>query len=257
MYFSPIAIASGKSMMYLRPMWPHKSNGGKMNKLLSVTVVSGILLIAISPAQAIPIYTTADFSGGVSTVTGLGNSMGFQQTSTCSGCAAGSVSGHVLFDTSLIPASGTGTVNIALASVTGASNDAIFDIILGSKPLGFEFGDTNVISGPSIQFQNGVFNGFSLVEDFVVSEKSYEFSMQGSTWTINWLKNNSTSDLVASGYVTIGAAGLINQAHLPPSLPESPATTVPEPTTLALLGLGLWGIVITRRQTAKWQTLRP
>ena len=221
-----------------------------MNKLLNVTAIFGFFLTTVSPAQAIPIYVTADFSGGVSTVTGLGNSLGFQQTSTCSGCAAGSVSGHVLFDKSLIPASGTGTVNVALASVTGASNDAIFDIALGSKPLGFEFGDMNVISGPSIQFKNGVFNGFSLVEDFLVNGKSYEFSMQGSTWTINWLKNNSSSDLVASGYVTVEAAGLANQTSFYPSLSELPATTVPEPTTLALLGLGLWGVVVTRRQTA-------
>jgi hypothetical protein len=224
---------------------------GKMNILLSVTAFFGILLTAISPAQAIPISTTADFSGGILTVTGLGNSLGLQQTNTCSGCAAGSVSGHVLFDKSLIPASGTGIVNIALASVTGASNDSIFHIVVGSEPLGFEFGDPNVLGGPSIQFNNGVFNGFFLVEDFVANGKSYELSMQGSTWNINWLKNNSSSDLVASGYVTVGAAGLTNQASLYPSLPELPASTVPEPTTLALLGLGLWGIVMTRRQTAK------
>ena len=222
-----------------------------MNILLSVTAFFGILLTAISPAQAIPIYTTADFSGGVSTVTGLGNSLGLQRTNTCSGCAAGSVSGHVLFDKSLIPASGTGTVNVALSSVTGASNNTVFDIAFGSNPLGFEFGDSNVLGGPSIQFKNGVFNGFFLVEDFVVNGKSYELSMQGSTWNINWLKNNSSSDLVASGYVTVGAAGLTNQASLYPSLPELPASTVPEPTTLALLGLGLWGIVMTRRQTAR------
>ena len=75
-----------------------------MNKLVSVTAVFGILLIAISPARAAPIYTTADFSGGVSTVTSLGNSMGFEKTSACSGCAAGSVGGHVLFDKNLMRA---------------------------------------------------------------------------------------------------------------------------------------------------------
>ncbi len=226
-----------------------------MNKLLGVTAVFGVLLTAVSLAQAIPIYTTTDFSGGISTVTGLGNSLGLQQTSTCVGCTAGSVSGHVLFDNSLIPASGT--VNIALGSVTSASNDAIFNLVVGSEPLGFEFGDPSVIGGPSIQFKDGVFNGFFLVEDFMANGKTYELSMQGPTWTINWLKNNSSSDLVASGYVTVGAAGLTNPASFSPSLPELPATTVPEPTTLALLGLGIWGIVMTRRKTARAVNITP
>lgn len=217
-----------------------------MNRLVSVAAVFGILLIAISPARAAPIYTTADFSGGVSTVTGLGNSLGFHQT------GVGSVGGHVLFDKSLIPASGTGIVNIELASITDASNHDIFSIVLGSKPLGFEFGDTNVISSPSIQFKDGVFNGFSLIEDFIVNGKTYEFSMQGSAWTINWLKNNSSSDLVASGYVTIGDAGLFNQAILLSPLPQLSATVVPEPATFALFGIGLLGIVMTRRRMA-WQ----
>lgn len=90
---------------------------------------------------------------------------------TCSGCAGGSVSGHVSFDNSLIPASGTGIVNVALTWFAGASDDSIFHIMFGSQPLGFAFGDLHVLGGPSIQFKNGVFNGFLLVEDFIVTIK--------------------------------------------------------------------------------------
>src|SRR5690242_18899453 len=108
-----------------------------MYKFLSVVMMFGLTLIVIPPVIAMPIYTTADFSGGISTVTGLGNSLGLQQTSTCSGCAAGSVSGHISFDNGLIPASGTGTVNVALTSFAGASNASIFSIMFGSQPLGF------------------------------------------------------------------------------------------------------------------------
>lgn len=86
---------------------------------------------------------------------------------TCSGCAGGSVS----FDNSLIPASGTGIINVALTSFAGASDDSIFHIMFGSQPLGFAFGDLHVLGGPSIQFKNGVFNGFLLVEDFIVTIK--------------------------------------------------------------------------------------
>lgn len=218
-----------------------------MYKFFGITVMLGLTLLVIPSVQATPIYITADFFGGVSTVTGLGNGLGLQQTNTCSGCAAGSVGGHVSFDKSLIRGNGTGTVNVALTSVTGASNDSVFNIMFGSAPLGFEFGDSSVLGGPSIQFKNGVFNGFFFIEDFVVSGKTYELSMQGGSWTMNWLKSNSSSDLVASGYLTTGSQGLTNQEYLNPAQPQLPATAaIPEPGSLALLGLGLWCIIIAR-----------
>lgn len=222
--------------------------GDGMSKFFSIVIMFGLILIVTPPAEATPIYTTADFSGGISTVTGLGNSLGLQQTNTCSGCAAGSVSGHVLFDQSLIPGSGTGTVNIALASVTGSTNNSIFNILFGSVPLRFQFGDQNVLGGPSIQFKNGIFNGFFFVEDFVVNGKTYELSLQGGSWTMNWLKSNSSSDLVASGYLTVGNQGLRNQANFEPTSPQLPANAVPEPGSLALIVLAFWGIVMTRRR---------
>jgi hypothetical protein len=217
-----------------------------MYKFLSVVMMFGLTLIVIPPVTAMSIYTTADFSGGISTVTGLGNSLGLQPTNTCSNCAAGSVSGHVSFDNSLIPASGTGTVNVALTSFPGASNDSIFSIMFGSEPLGFAFGDLNVLGGPSIQFKNGVFNGFFLVEDFVVNDKTYELSIQGGSWTMNWLKSNSSSDLVASGYITTGSQGLTNQGYFNPTQPPLPATAIPEPPSFALLGLALCCLIIVR-----------
>ena len=199
---------------------------------------------------------TADFSGGILTTDGLANSLGLQQTSTCSGCAAGSVSGNVLFDQSLIPGSGTGTVTIALAAVTGASNSTIFDIDFGSRPLGFEFEDGNVLGGPSIQFNNGVFNGFFFVKDFVVDGKTYEINMQGANWTMNWLKSNSSSQLVASGYLNVGNQGLTSQTYFDSSLPatELPNNTVPEPTVLALVMVGMLGIFMTRRHKQTYAT---
>lgn len=222
-----------------------------MNKFFRMAVVSGILAGAILPAQAALIYTEATFSGGISTTSGLANSLGLQGTNTCNSCAAGSVSGHVLFDSSLVPGSGTGTVNIALSSIAGASNSTIFDIVFGSQPLGFEFGDPNVLSGPSIQFKNGIFNGFIFVEDFVVNGKTYELNMQGPSWTLNWLKSNSSTQLVASGYLTVGSLGLTEVTHSEPTPPQLPVNTVPEPTSIALVVLGIWGIAMTRRREPK------
>lgn len=228
-----------------------------MSKFFRTTIVSGILGAAILPAQAAPIYVGADFSGTILTTGGLANSLGLQGTNTCNSCAAGTVSGHVLFDSSLIPGSGTGTVNIALTSVSGISNSTIFDIVFGSQPLGFEFGDSSILSGPSIQFQNGVFNGFSFVEDFVVSGKTYELNMQGPSWTLQWLKSNSSTDLVASGSVTVGNQGLMHQAYLDPVPSPLPVNAVPEPASIALVALGIWGIVMTRRREAHLKAENP
>jgi len=189
-------------------------------------------------------YVTADFSGGISTVTGLGNSLGLQQTAACNGCAAGSVSGHVAFDQNLIPGSGTGTVNVPLTSFLGAADNIVFSITFGSEPLEFGFGDMNVLGGPSIQFTNGVFDGFFFTEDFVLDGKTYELSMQGESWAMSRLKTNSTSDLVAEGFVTVGTSELKNQEPFGSTQPQ--VTIIPEPTSLALMAFGLLGIIMTR-----------
>lgn len=69
--------------------------------------------------------------------------------------------------------------------------------------------------------------------------------MQGGSWTMNWLKSNSSSDLVASGYITMGSQGL-NQGYFNPAQPPLPATAIPEPPSLALLGLALYCLIIVR-----------
>ena len=91
-----------------------------MNKLANLGSAWGIILATLSTAQAVPIYTTAGFSGGVSTVTSLGSALGLQRTNTCSGCAAGNVSGNVLYDKALVSGPGSGVVNTALSSTAGS-----------------------------------------------------------------------------------------------------------------------------------------
>lgn len=222
-----------------------------MNKLANLAAACGIIVATMSAAHAIPIYIAADFSGSLSTVKDLGSSLGLQRTKDCSGCAAGSVSGNVLFDTSLIPGNRSGLVNIPLASVDGASYDMVFDIGFGSKPLEFQFGDTDIMGGPSIQFKNGVFNGFFFVEDFLYDGNSFRLSVQGSEWTIKGWKKNSYADLAASGYLNVGNSGLTNQTLFDPVV-QQPAeiqiATVPEPTTVALIVLGVWGLIMARRR---------
>ena len=222
-----------------------------MNRLASLAGACAIILASISPARAVPIYTTADFSGGISNVTSLGSSMGLQRTNTCSGCAAGSVSGQVLFDANLIPGSGTGFVNVPLASAGGASNDAVFDLMFGSNPLEFEFGDAGISGGPAIRFNNGVFNGFLLVENFLYNGNPFQLSIQGGSWTIKGWKTNSYADLAASGYLNTGNDGLTNKALFAPSGAPAEVNAVPEPTTIALIGFGVWGLIMARRRESE------
>jgi hypothetical protein len=222
-----------------------------MNKLASFTGTCAIVLASMSSAQAIPIYMTADFAGGISNVKSPGSALGLQKTNTCDGCAGGSVTGQVLFDSSLVPGSGTGFVNVPLVSAAGASNDIIFNLVIGSQPLEFKFGGSGISGGPSIQFNNGVFNGFSLVEDFSYNGNPFQLSMQGESWTIKGWKTNSYADLVASGYLNGGKSGLMNQALLGPSGTPSEVNAVPEPTTIALILLGAWGLVMARRRESQ------
>lgn len=219
-----------------------------MHKLANLAAACGIIVATMSTAYAIPVYIASDFSGGVSNVTDLGSSLGLQRTKDCSGCDASSVSGNVLFDTSLVPGTGTGLVNIPLAAVEGASYDMVFDIDFGSKPFEFQFGDSDIMGGPSIQFRNGVLDGFFFVSDFLYNGNSFRLRMEGSEWTIKGWKKNSYADLAATGYLNVGSSGLTNQTIFDPVQQPAEIATVPEPTTVALIVLGVWGLIMARRR---------
>jgi hypothetical protein len=122
------------------------NHGGKMNKLANLVGAGGLILATMSSAQARPIYTTADFSGGISTLTSLGSTVGLQRTNTCGGCAPGSVSGNVLFDKNLIPYNGMPfelSMQGGVWSVRGSKNKSYADLAASGYLNGGNNGVTN------------------------------------------------------------------------------------------------------------------
>lgn len=138
-------------------------------------------------------------------------------------------------------------MNVPLALVSGAANDLIFDIVFGSTPLEFHFGNAGIQGGPSVQFDNGVFNGLYFVEDFSLNGTPFELNVQGGSWDIKGLKNGNYADLAAAGYLNIGNAALTHQQTFEPFI-QLEANSAPEPATLAFVCLGLLGISVTSRR---------
>ena len=108
-----------------------------------------------------------------------------------------------------------------------------------------------ISGGPAIQFNNGVFNGFFLVENFLYNGNPFQLSIQGGNWTIKGWKTNSYADLAASGYLNTGNNGLTNKALLDPSGGPAEVNAVPEPTTIALMIFGVWGLIMARRRESE------
>ena len=221
------------------------------SRLMALAILFGGL--ASTPAWAAPIYKSADFAGGLNSVT---SSMKSQLTAAgfnsalfnCSTCAgATSVTGKVIFDSSL-PVPGGGAVNVfSIGAIPNVANGLIFDLDIDGISL--EFGAPGVQGGPAVQYLNGAFNGFFFAEDFLApdGQTQVRFNLQGGTFNLRKLTNGTPGATLFTGFLTVGANGLTNVQNFDPSAPPQ---GVPEPGTLALVGAALAGAFALRRRKA-------
>jgi hypothetical protein len=206
-----------------------------------------VILLAARPASAQ--LSEGDFSGGTLTLKGPAFN------ACCSTPFGGityrgpNISGSFIYDPSLIPASGTGFVNVPLPF----PDEDAFHLVMGDlvSPAPFIFTAAMALPGTAaqVQYNNGVFNGFSYFSAFFYNEHEYQLDMQGGIWTIYDRANGveNLSNIAASGYVNIGNQNVTN-VHEYVSV-----TATPEPASLVLLATGLLGVfgVMQRKRKAQ------
>jgi hypothetical protein len=220
-----------------------RRNAGKMGKVSMHLAVAIACTCVAAVAAADPVYMSADFSGGLNSVT---SSMKIRLAEVgydpllfnCSTCAdATPVTGHVIFDSSM-PVPSTGVVNVfSIGAIPSVSADLIFELNIDG--LSFHFGDTGIQGGPAIQYSNGNFNGFFFAEDFSSPNQiSLRLNVQGPSFSLIRLSDRA---ILFSGRISGGLANLE---------PFDPANQglLPEPTTVALLAAGLTGLALRRRK---------
>lgn len=205
-------------------------------------------LLGIATVYATPVYKSADFSGGLFSVTSSFvtrlNAAGINtiNSTSCFNCANPTVvSGHLIFDSS-VPVPANGTTNVfSIDAIPNVTNAAIFELDVDG--LAFRFGDSGIQGGPAIQYKNGVFNGFFFAEDFLSPNSSaLSLSVQGGSVSLR----NAQFQNLFTGFITIGANGLTNVRDFTPS--SQPENNVPEPTSLVLIGIGLAAIRLCRKR---------
>lgn len=159
------------------------------------------------------------------------------------------ISGSFVIDDNLIPASNSGFVNVPFSSFPDIGKipaATAFTINLGTSSLIFTLTDAIQNSG-AIQFNNGQFVGFFFASDFTFTDnKPYRFDDQGGSWKIILLDQIGGSMVPLSGNKVTGVITGMTIGDV-----YNPTSSVPEPSTMILLGSGLVGLVGYGRRRMK------
>lgn len=199
--------------------------------LMRTLVAALLMLVVASPAHA-DTYTKANFSAGI-----FGGNANVRDPLRDPFFPSDTFAGSFVYDNNLVPASGSGFVNVLMSGFPDSAN------IPAADAFKFTFGSYvfTLANDPlaMIQYNNGKFNGFVYNTTFNFEGTNYLFSLNGGT-----LKVVSEADPFGqpyiNGYVNIGNQSLTGATTY---VPTADPGAVPEPAMWAmmLLGFGLVG----------------
>ena len=204
-------------------------------KFLSTTVGIAALLMSYGAANA-DTYTSANFSGQIA-----GGNANVQAPFTSVLTQGQSFSGSLVFDNNLVPASGSGLVNVFFSNfpdIGQIPSATALTLTLGGLPP-FTLGDAVTpqfgTQEAAIQYNNGNFNGLFYISDFTYLGNPYELSIQGGSLSIVPIVNGfPTFQHLVNGSLNFS---LTNEQAFTPTV-----AAVPEPSTWAMMMLGFAGL---------------